>query len=424
MQSSVFKYVRALLFDQHYFWFTASLVVLGDAILTQLILRFVPYTEIDWETYMVHIDLYLKGERDYVNITGPTGPLVYPAGHVHIHRFLHLITDAGRNVAQAQQIYAGLYVLSVALVCAIYKKAKVPNWTLLLLPLSKRLHSIFVLRLFNDCWSLIFVQAAILAFQSAWDDVGIVLFSLAVSVKMSAILYLPGLLVILFKRHGLFATFRHILVLACTQILLARSFLIANAKSYLRNAFDLSRVFLYKWTVNWRFVDERTFLSPAWAKGLLLGHVTVLIAFGLSRWCRGDGGVARVLQRGLRKPGRPAGLAPVDPDYVATVLMTSNLIGIIFARSLHYQFYSWYSQQLPLLAQRTRFPFIMQMALIGAIEYAWNVYPSTPLSSGLLLAANLVILLGIWFGYPEGKVFFKTFKSLPRRIYPEELSQK
>jgi len=194
---------------------------------------------------------------------------------------------------------------------------------------------------------------------------------------MSAILYLPGLLVILFKRHGLFATIRHMLVLACTQTLLARSFLIANAKSYLRNAFDLSRVFLYKWTVNWRLVDERTFLSPAWAKGLLLGHVTVLIAFGLFRWCRGDGGVAKVLQRGLRRPGQPTGLAPVDPDCesfwefvyfclltctpdVATVLMTSNLIGIIFARSLHYQFYSWYSQQLPLLTQRTRFPFIVQ----------------------------------------------------------------
>jgi alpha-1,3-mannosyltransferase len=137
---------------------------------------------------------------------------------------------------------------------------------------------------------------------------------------MSAILYLPGLLVILFKRHGLFATIRHMLVLACTQTLLARSFLMANAKSYLQNAFDLSRVFLYKWTVNWRFVDERTFLSPAWAKGLLLGHVTVLIAFGLFRWSRGDGGVARVLQRGLRRPGRPAGLAPVDPDCESFIL--------------------------------------------------------------------------------------------------------
>ncbi|KAJ8597956.1 glycosyltransferase family 58 protein [Rhizopogon salebrosus TDB-379] len=406
MRTSVFECVRVLLFDQRYFWIVASLVVLGDAILTQLIIRFVPYTEIDWETYMVHIDLYLKGERNYANITGPTGPLVYPAGHVHIHHILHRITDAGRNIARAQQIYGALYVLSVSLVCAIYKKAKVPNWTLLLLPLSKRLHSIFALRLFNDCWSVVFMQAAILAFQSAWDDLGVLLFSLALSVKMSAILYLPGLLVILFKRHGSAITIRHILVLALTQIVLARSFL-ENPTSYFQNAFDLSRIFLYKWTVNWRFVDERTFLSSAWAKGLLLGHVTVLIAFGLFRWCRSDGGVAGVLVRGFRRPTLPAGLAPVGPDYVATVLMTSNLIGIVFARSLHYQFYSWYSQQLPLLTQRTKFPFVVQMAIMGAIEYAWNVYPSTPFSSGLLLVANSLMLLGIWFGYPEGNISAK-----------------
>lgn len=195
---------------------------------------------------------------------------------------------------------------------------------------------------------------------------------------MSAILYLPGVLVILFKRQGFTSTIRHMLVLACTQISLARSFL-GNSTSYLQNAFDLSRIFLYKWTVNWRFVDEGTFLSPAWAKGLLLGHVMVLIAFGLFRWCRNDGGVSGVLARGFRRPTLPAGLAPVGPDCqsqsfcgfldhcpltrapdVATVLMTSNLVGIIFARSLHYQFYSWYSQQLPFLAQRTKFPFVVQ----------------------------------------------------------------
>jgi len=34
-------------------------------------------TEIDWETYMVHTELYIKGQYNYTLITGPTGPLVY-----------------------------------------------------------------------------------------------------------------------------------------------------------------------------------------------------------------------------------------------------------------------------------------------------------------------------------------------------------
>jgi ALG3 protein len=34
-------------------------------------------TEIDFETYMYHVSLYEKGERDYSKIIGPSGPLVY-----------------------------------------------------------------------------------------------------------------------------------------------------------------------------------------------------------------------------------------------------------------------------------------------------------------------------------------------------------
>ena len=45
---------------------------------------------------------------------------------------------------------------------------------------------------------------------------------------------------------------------------------------------------------------------------------------------------------------------------VTTVLYTSNLIGILFARSLHYQFYSWYALQLPFLACRTKYPVVVR----------------------------------------------------------------
>ncbi|KAE9400725.1 glycosyltransferase family 58 protein [Gymnopus androsaceus JB14] len=395
---SLIRQVHLLLTDPKYFWLLAVLVVFGDAILSELIIRFISYTEIDWETYMIQVELYLKGERDYSKISGPTGPLVYPAGHVYIFRLLHDITDAGRNIRFAQHLYALLYVVSVSLTSAIYGKAgNIPNWLLLILPLSKRLHSLYMLRLFNDCWSVVAVQAAILAFQNEMDDIGTLLFSAALSVKMSILLYLPGLLVILVKRNGLVYTMRKMFNIFGIQAMLAYPFLREDWHAYVHSSFDFSRVFLYKWTVNWRMVPEDTFLSQGWARGLMVGHLSLLILFGLSRWCKQDGGVWVVLDRTLRRPTLPAGIVPVTPDYVATVMFTSNLIGLVFARSLHYQFYSWYAQSIPFLVWRTKYPVLLRLLLIGTIEYAWNVYPSTTISSSALLGANALVLAGVWF---------------------------
>ncbi|GLB35432.1 putative ALG3 protein [Lyophyllum shimeji] len=370
------RLAMALLTDRTYFWTLAVLVIIGDGLLTELIIHFVPYTEIDWETYMVQTEVFLKGQHNYSMIAGPTGPLVYPAGHLRIHTILHDITDSGRNIRLAQHIYGALYVATLTLTCAIYRKARtVPNWVLLLLPLSKRLHSIFL----------------------GLDDTGTFLFGGALSVKMSVLLYLPGLLVILFKRRGLLSTLRHMMTITAVQTLLANPFLAVDPWAYVNSAFDLSRVFLYKWTVNWRMVDEETFLSRRWAVALLAGHILVLVLFGLFRWCRADGGAWSVLARGIRRPHRPvSGVAPITGDYVATVMFTSNLVGIIFARSLHYQFYSWYAHQIPFLAWKTPYPVAVKLALILAIEYAWNVFPSTPVSSSVLLCANTLLLLGIW----------------------------
>jgi alpha-1,3-mannosyltransferase len=131
---------------------------------------------------------------------------------------------------------------------------------------------------------------------------------------MSAILYLPGLLVILFKRHGALGTLRHLGMVVLTQVILAQDFLRENPAAYLTRSFDISRVFLYKWTVNWRFLPEEIFLRRDWALALLIGHLTALIAFGALKWCAPDGGVYNVLRRGLTRPTRPAMLAPVTSD--------------------------------------------------------------------------------------------------------------
>ncbi|TFY65484.1 hypothetical protein EVJ58_g1958 [Rhodofomes roseus] len=393
----------SLLTDPRYFYVLAALVVAGDAVLTQLIIRFVPYTEIDWETYIYQLELYLKGERDYSLISGPTGPIVYPAGHVHIHHALFRLTDSGNNLKAAQQVYAVLYIALLALACGIYGRAAgVPNWVVLLLPLSKRLHSIFVLRLFNDCWMAVLAHAAVLAYANAFDLMGTVLLGCALSVKMSALLYLPGLLVVLFKKNGLVGTLLHLVLLLSTQVVVGLPFLLQHPGSYLKYSYEFSRAFLYKWTVNWRFISEETFLNQWWARGLLAGHVATLATFGLCQWCRREGGVWAVISSGLRNPMRRPERCHVTSDFTTTVLFTSNLVGILFARSLHYQFYSWYGMQVPFVAWRTKYPVIVKLLLLFAIEYAWNVFPSTSLSSALLCTANAALVAGVWFGYPEG----------------------
>ena len=101
----------------------------------------------------------------------------YPAGHVYIHELLYNATDSGLNIPLAQQIYGVLYTISQALISAIYvQSGAVPNWVLVLLPLSKRLHSIYVLRLFNDCWATVGAQAATLALGAGYTSVACILF--------------------------------------------------------------------------------------------------------------------------------------------------------------------------------------------------------------------------------------------------------
>ncbi|KLO12625.1 glycosyltransferase family 58 protein [Schizopora paradoxa] len=405
-------WAKRLLFDPKYANVLALLILLGDGVLTELIIAFVPYTEIDWETYMYHIDLINGGERNYTAITGPTGPLVYPAGHVQVYKLLHDWTSSGLNIRLAQHIFGAVYLDSVLQTCRIYLGAGgIPNWVLLLLPLSKRLHSIYALRLFNDCWAVVAALGMIQMLQKGNDLLATLFFSLAISVKMSALLYLPGLLLILWKRHGIVMTASHMLQVLAIQYWLGKVFVDEFPREYLKQAFDFSRVFLFKWTVNWRFLGEDMFLSQVWSNSLLVGHVCTLLLFAHFKWCREDGGLFAMVKRSLTRPTKGAALR----IEVATIMMTTNLIGVIFARSLHYQFYSWYAQQLPLLAWRTQYPIVLKLAILASIEYAWNVFPSTNVSSSVLLVSHIILLLGIWFGWPSGKREAEA-QSTPKKV--------
>ena len=114
---------------------------------------------------MQEVTYYLNGERNYMNMRGDTGPLVYPAGFVYVFSLLYYGTDNGQNIPVAQCVFIGLYILTLIVILRIYARGKcVPLWSLGLLLVSKRIHSIFILRMFNDCIAVLCSYIALLLF--------------------------------------------------------------------------------------------------------------------------------------------------------------------------------------------------------------------------------------------------------------------
>jgi len=121
-------------------------------------------------------------------------------------------------------------------------------------------------------------------------------------------------------------------------------------------AFDVGRVFTHEWTVNWRFLSEKTFVDARLHVALLGLHLVVLVAFAFTKWLPRHGGLYRALTERARRPVSPGGLVTVPCCQLAEIvyaMFTANLIGMVFARSLHYQFYVWYYYSLPFLFHRT-----------------------------------------------------------------------
>lgn len=78
------------------------------------------------------------------------------------------------------------------------------------------------------------------------------------------------------------------------------------------------------------------------------------------------------------------------------IVWTGNFIGIVCARTLHYQFYSWYCHSLPFLLWSTSLRTWQRLAVWLAIEVVWNVYPPTAASSLLLLTCHCSLLAALW----------------------------
>lgn len=345
------------------------------------------------------------------------------------------------------------------LVLRLYTKTlKVPPYVLIITTFtSYRIHSIYVLRLFNDPIAIVLLYAALNCYASGRWTWGSVLLSLGVAVKMNVLLFAPAILLLYLTSLGPVRTAAQLSVCAGIQLLLGAPFLWTHPVEYLRGSFDLGRVFEHKWTVNWRFMPREWFEWSGFHAGLLALHAVLLLVFVrpaftyMQAYAR-----LRELQLGLQKQidrqneqdagGKSADISkPVVEEeltaeqqsflqsfersmqssagkkstpesmtkqrqqqqekytlncekivqLILLPLFLANFIGVVCARSLHYQFYVWYFHSLPYLVWCTGYSTSVKFLLLGIIEFAWNTYPSTTTSSAALHAAHAVLLFGV-----------------------------
>jgi alpha-1,3-mannosyltransferase len=376
---------------------------LGELMLGTFIILKVPYTEIDWVAYMQEVDIWWKeGEYDYRKIYGSTGPLVYPAGFLYLFRALQYGTH--HDILTAQKIFLGFYLMTQGIVMMMYSMVLRQQRTqfgraqqqmttstndlskchhiwsfriaIACLCLSKRYHSIYLLRLFNDGPTMLMSYISFWCFMNKRWNVGCFLFSLAVSLKMNVLLFAPGLLYLLLQ-DSLAMTIPRLAICGVTQLILGAPFLLRHPVSYLRKAFELDRQFFFQWTVNYKFLPENLFLSKPWAIFLLLLHLSVLAIYHYNLY---------------RSKNR--GHDTLSPEQILSTLFISNFIGICCSRTLHYQFYSWYFASLPFLLWReTTYPLPIRLLLLASIEYAFLTFPATAWSSCVLQIAHWCILI-------------------------------
>lgn len=465
-----------------------SILLYLEAVIIVSIIFLVPYTEIDWIAYMEEVEMCLNGELDYRLICGGTGPLVYPAGFVWIFSALRFISRGGVDINLVQYIYAAVYLGTLSLVLRWYRAAKIPLWLILFLFCSKRIRSLYILRLFNDCWAIFAAFVAVWLLTSSlssfplvnprlgkillYEDrhwyLGCLLMSMGISIKMNICLFLPGLLCILFYSLPFSKVVVCGLIGAGWQILVGIPFFLSYPESYVSKAFEVSRLFHQRWSVNYQFLSVDAFENRNFHM-LLFG--LMLISYGLlwkKRWgprCRRvveefntvcetekDSSVELLLssssvldvrsnseREGLNKgskeregkaentsPSFPADTPAVAPclerslrnDAIAKsiasssrthcpiericlphvlTLLESNLVGVAFSRSMHYQFFVWIYFSILFVLYHTKLPAIISISFFAAIQYGFEVYPPTPFSSAVVMGGFTCTVLSTLF---------------------------
>ena len=314
------------------------------------------------QAYLDQTETILAGERDYRKVMGRTGPLVYPAGHVWLFVFFDYLSDHGARRLLMQVVFLVIQVATVGLLARTVGEAdaRALKWCLLWAT-TQRARNVFVNGLFNDAPQVLLVYAALyLLLVRRQPGAALLTYSLAVSVKMSALLYAPAFLLVYWHQFGLRRTVAYGLAAGAVQVALALPFLATHPRAYLERSFELGRQFHHFLSHNWKFLPEPLFHDRRLHVGLLVAHVALVLFYYYRRgWLR------------RRDPARPWAAADQLDAFVVT-----NLVGVVCARSLHYSFYLWYFHTLPWIYYRLGLGPVVAGTFAVGMEVVWNQWQS------------------------------------------------
>lgn len=73
-------------------------------------------------------------------------------------------------------------------------------------------------------------------------------------------------------------------------------------------------------------------------------------------------------------------------------------VGMLCARSLHYQFYAYIAWSTPFLLWKAGLHPILIYAVCGSQEWGWNVFPSIDTSSIVVVGCLVIQVFSVWWG--------------------------
>lgn len=146
-------------------------------------------------------------------------------------------------------------------------------------------------------------------------------------------------------------------------------------------------------------MGEEIFLAKSFSMSLLALHVSLLTLFIATNWLKPSGSnLPDFLRNTIRGHQRTTSLSK---SFIMTVMLTSLAIGLLCARSLHYQFFAHLAWATPFLLWRAGFHPVPVCIVWALQEWAWNEFPSTTASSLTVVLSLAIQVFGILLNGPS-----------------------